>query len=84
MLPEDLQQIVCEVATEMQAYEHEIFLQDEQNLAADLQAAGMIFVDVDQAPFIELANAAMEKLMEGEYSYLKPLYDEIKAIEPAA
>lgn len=84
MLPADLQQIVCDVATEMQAYEHELFLKDEETLAEDLQAAGMTFVEVDQAPFIELANAAMEKLMEGEYSYLKPLYDEIKAIEPAA
>ena len=81
-MPADLQEIVTEVAAEMQAYEHELFLADEESLAEDLQAAGMTFVEVDQAPFIELANAAMEKLMEGEYSNLKPLYDEIKAIEP--
>ena len=81
-MPEDLQQIVSEVAAEMQDYEHELFLAAEGSVEDDLKAAGMTFIEVDQAPFIELASGAMEKLMEGEYSYLKPLYDEIKAIEP--
>ena len=30
----------------------------------------------------ELANAAMNKLMEGEYAYMKPYFDAIKAVEP--
>lgn len=43
----------------------------------------MTFVeDVDQAAFAELANAAMNKLMEGEYAYMKPYFDAIKAVEP--
>lgn len=83
MLPEDLQQIVTEVAAEMQTYEHELFLADEESVIEELKAAGMTFVEVDQSAFSALANAAMEELMAGEYSYLKPLYDEIKAIEPA-
>ena len=82
-MPADLQQIVLEVSKEMQAYENELYKADEQAIAEELQAAGMTFVeDVDQAAFAELANAAMNKLMEGEYAYMKPYFDAIKAVEP--
>lgn len=84
-MPEDLRRLVDEVSAETRAYEHELFLAAEESLEDELKAAGMTFIeDVDQAAFANLANEAMTSLMEGEYSYLKPLYDEIKAIEPAA
>ena len=82
-LPADLQKIVLEVGKEMQAYEHELFLKDESELEGFLQSKGMTIInDVDQAAFAKLADSAMQKLMEGEYKYLKPLYDKIKAAEP--
>ena len=81
-LPADLQKLVVEVGKEMQDYERKLFYADEAKLADELKAAGMEFVeDVDQAAFAKLANDAMQKLMAGEYSYLKPLYDKIKAAE---
>ena len=82
-LPADLQKIVSEVGKEMQAYEHELFLKDEAELEGFLSSKGMeIINDVDQAAFAKLADGAMQKLMAGEYKYLKPLYDKIKAAEP--
>ncbi|MBQ9433185.1 MAG: TRAP transporter substrate-binding protein [Synergistaceae bacterium] len=82
-LPKDLQDIVLAVGKEMQAYEHELFLQDEAELEGFLSSKGMTIVnDVDQAAFAKLADGAMQKLMQGEYKYLKPLYDKIKAAEP--
>ena len=82
-LPADLQKIVLEVGKEMQAYEHELFLKDEAELEGFLQSKGMTIInDVDQAAFAKLADSAMQKLMEGEYKYLRPLYDKIKAAEP--
>lgn len=82
-LPEDLQQLVLEVGKETQAYEHELYLNDEAAIEQFLKDAGMEFIeDVDQAAFAELADGAMQKLLEGEYSYMKPLYDAIKAVEP--
>ncbi len=81
-LPADLQKIVLEVGKEMQAYEHKLFLEDEAELEGFLKSKGMeIINDVDQAAFAKLANDAMQKLMEGEYKYLRPLYDKIKAVE---
>ena len=82
-LPADLQKIVEEVGKEMQAYEHELFLKDEAELEGFLTSKGMTIVnDVDQAAFAKLADGAMKRLMEGEYKYLKPLYDKIKEAEP--
>ena len=82
-LPKDLQDIVLAVGKEMQVYEHELFLKDEAELEGFLTSKGMeIISDVDQAAFAKLADTAMQRLMEGEYKYLKPLYDKIKAAEP--
>ena len=82
-LPKDLQDIVLQVGKETQAYEHELFPKDEAELEGFLSSKGMeIINDVDQAAFAKLADNAMQKLMEGEYKYLKPLYDKIKAAEP--
>ena len=82
-LPADLQKIVSEVGKETQAYEHELFLKDEAELEGFLSSKGMVIInDVDQAAFAKLADNAMQKLMAGEYKYLRPLYDKIKAVEP--
>jgi tripartite ATP-independent transporter DctP family solute receptor len=56
--PED-QAAVLEAAQRAQAYERELFLADEQQLVADLEAAGMEFVEVDSAAFAAKAKDAV-------------------------
>lgn len=78
-LPEDLQQVVLDGGKEMQTYEHELFLANEEEFEEKLKSEGMEFVDVDQAPFAE----AMSK---GAYNVLtdsqKALYEKIAAANP--
>ena len=49
-LPTDLQKVVLDAAKEMQVYENEIFLKNEQSLEAYLKTK-MTFIDVDVAAF---------------------------------
>ncbi|MDO4548461.1 MAG: TRAP transporter substrate-binding protein [Clostridia bacterium] len=82
-MPEDLQQIILEVGEEMRVYENELYRNDEADIEQFLKDAGMTFIeDVDQAAFAALADGAMQELLAGEYSYMKPLYDQIKAVQP--
>lgn len=53
------QAAVMEAAARAQAYERELFLADEQALAADLTAAGMIFHPVDTVAFAAAAQGAV-------------------------
>lgn len=77
-LPEELQQVVMDAAQEMQSYEHTLFLDEEKALKEDLKTSGMIFVEVDQAPF---AEKAIEGVMGVLTDKQKALYEEIKALE---
>ncbi|MCG9552020.1 TRAP transporter substrate-binding protein [Vibrio sp. Isolate31] len=65
-LPKDLQAVVKEAAAEMQAYERELFLEDERKLGEILQERGMKFVDVDQEAFREAALPAVRKSLNKE------------------
>ncbi|HEU0222894.1 MAG TPA: TRAP transporter substrate-binding protein [Paracoccaceae bacterium] len=53
------QEAVMEAARRAQAYERDLFLADEEKLVADLEAAGMEFVTVDQAAFAAKAKDAV-------------------------
>ncbi|MFA9466740.1 MAG: DctP family TRAP transporter solute-binding subunit [Velocimicrobium sp.] len=79
-LPEDLQTVVADAATEMQSYEHELFLKNEEADKAFLEEKGMKFIEVDQ-------NLFKDKAVEGVLSVLtdkqKDLYDKIVAANPA-
>lgn len=57
---------VMEAARRAQKYERELFLQDEQNLAAELQKGGMTFVDSDRAAFAAKAKDAVLANVTGE------------------
>lgn len=82
-MPEDIQKIILEVGKETQAYENELYRASEEEIAQFLKDAGMEFIeDVDQAAFAELAGKAMQELFDGEYAYMKPFFDAIKAVEP--
>jgi len=50
---------VIEAANRAQAFEREMFLADEQKLAAELQEKGMTFVEVDGAAFASQAKDAV-------------------------
>lgn len=64
------QAAVMEAAARAQAYERELFTADEQALAADLAAAGMIFHEVDGDAFAAAAQDAV----------LSSVSDDIRAI----
>ncbi len=75
-LPADQQAAIMEAAMPPRAYERELFLADEKQLAADLKAKGMEFVEVDKAAFAAKAKDAVSAALAPE---IKPLYDEILA-----
>lgn len=65
--PED-QEAVMEAARRTQDYERTLFLEDEEALRADLEAAGMTFVEVDQSAFAEQARDAVLASVPSEIS----------------
>ncbi|OHV10632.1 TRAP transporter substrate-binding protein [Kushneria phosphatilytica] len=74
-LPEDLQKVVMNAADQMQSYEHELFVKDQQRLRKTLKDHGMQFIEVDQQAFAEKARPAVRKALSGEQ--LK-LYEKIQ------
>lgn len=75
-MPEDLQALVLEAGQEMQKYEHELFLKDEEELETFLKDQGMTFIeDVDVDAFAKAATEGVEKVLPEE---LVPIYNEIK------
>lgn len=59
-MPPDLQQVILQSAKVMQAYEHELFLEQEERDVQFLKEKGMEFIEVDKAAFEKLAKAAVE------------------------
>ena len=80
-LPMDLQQIVLDGAKEMQEFEHELFLANEDELEKLLTEEGMEFVDVDQDAFAMAMSAGVFDVLT--YSQ-KALYEKIEAADPQA
>lgn len=79
-LPEDLQKIVADAAVEMQKYEHELFLENEEKDRAFLEEKGMKFIEVDQNLFKEKAVAGVQAVLTDKQ---KELYNKIIAVDPA-
>lgn len=75
-LPADQQAAIMEAAKLARAYERDLFLADEKQLADFLKAKGMEFVQVDKAAFAAKAKDAVTAALSPE---VKPLYDEIVA-----
>ena len=75
-LPADQQKAIMDAAAAARVYERELFLADEKQLADDLKAKGMEFVEVDKAAFAAKAKEAVVAALAAE---IKPLYEEIVA-----
>lgn len=74
-LPSDLQDVVLKAGEEVQVYEHELFLEEQDLLKEELIGYGLEFVEVDQEPFIEKAvSGVLEVLTDRQLD----LYEKIK------
>ena len=74
-LPPELQAIVKQAAVDMQTYENELFLAEEEKLKEKLTKAGMTLVDSDQKAFAEIAKVAVMESLTPEQ---KALLEKIK------
>lgn len=78
--PEDIQKAIQESADKAIAYEHDLFLEQEKELQAELESKGMTFVEVDQKPF---RDAAVEGVLGVLDDQQKAIYEKIVAADPA-
>lgn len=78
--PEDIQNAIQEAADKAIAYEHELFLEQEKELQAELESKGMTFVEVDQKPFRDAAVEGVLKVLDDRQ---RDIYDKIVAADPA-
>jgi TRAP-type transport system periplasmic protein len=77
-MPPDLQQIILESAHVMQAYENELYLEQEELDAQFLKEKGMEFIEVDKAAFEKLASAAVMASFTEEQKILYRRIQEVK------
>ncbi|MGO3699041.1 MULTISPECIES: TRAP transporter substrate-binding protein [Halomonas] len=76
-MPEDLQQVVRDAAATMQAYESELFIEDQTRLEQALQERGMEFVEVDVDAFAEAARPAVLEALTPEQ---REIFDAIQGL----
>ncbi|WP_110631938.1 TRAP transporter substrate-binding protein [Salinicola salarius] len=75
-MPDDLQTVVRDAASEMQSYEEKLFVEDQQRLEQALKDKGMKFVEVDQAAFAKKAEpAVLDALNDDQKALYKAIQD---------
>jgi TRAP-type C4-dicarboxylate transport system substrate-binding protein len=77
-MPADLQQIILESAHVMQAYEHELYLEQEELDRLFLEEKGMEFIEVDKAAFEKIASDAVMASFTEEQKKLYKRIQEVK------
>lgn len=77
-LPEDLQEVVLESASIMQEYEHQLYLEQEENDFQFLKDKGMEFIEVDKEAFQKLATEAVMREFSDEQKALFQRMQDIK------
>jgi tripartite ATP-independent transporter DctP family solute receptor len=65
-LPEDLQAIFLTAAKNMQAYEHQLFTENETKVMEELREKGMTFFEVNKAAFQARCEAAIYESLSPE------------------
>lgn len=73
-MPDEYQQIFLEAAEDMQKYEHQLFLDKENQLRKELMNDGMQFIEVDHEAFQEIGANAVYNSLDDE---MKELYRKI-------
>lgn len=75
-MPDDLQTVVRDAASETQSYEEKLFVEDQQRLEQALKDKGMKFVEVDQAAFAKKAEpAVLDSLNDDQKALYKAIQD---------
>ncbi|MAM58150.1 MAG: C4-dicarboxylate ABC transporter [Salinicola sp.] len=75
-MPDDLQSVVRDAASEMQSYEEKLFVEDQKRLEQALKDKGMEFVEVDQAAFAKKAEpAVLDALNDDQKALYKAIQD---------
>ena len=74
-LPEDLKAIFLETSKEMMAYHQELFEQNQQKIRQELEAAGMQFIEVDNAAFIDKCGTAIYDTLSPE---MQGVYESVR------
>jgi TRAP-type C4-dicarboxylate transport system substrate-binding protein len=74
-LPPDLQEIFLQAGKEMQAYEHQLFLENEKNVQEELKAQGMQFIEVDKEAFAKKSEKAIYNSLSPD---MQQIYRELK------
>ena len=78
MLPEDLRKVIVKCALEMQNYEHQIHVEEEQQIKEQLISRGMEFIEVDKAAFSSKARPVLYQNLSPE---MQKLYEEIQNLQ---
>lgn len=76
-MPDDLQTVVRDAASEMQSYEETLFVEDQQRLEQALKDKGMEFVEVDQEAFAKKAEPAVLDSLDDDQ---RELYEAIQGL----
>jgi len=79
-LPKDLQELVIQAGKDMQQYEHDMFLKNEQIVVDALKAKGMEFIEVDTEAFAKKCEAAIYQSLSPE---MQKIYKELKSEQEA-
>ena len=76
-LPQDIQDAIIQAGKELQAYERELWLSEEDEINEKLKAGGAIFNEVDKESFQEASQAVWN-----QYSDIvgQDMIDKIKAL----
>ncbi|MEO9661341.1 TRAP transporter substrate-binding protein [Maribacter dokdonensis] len=74
-LPEDLKAIFLEASEEMITYHQQLFLENEKKIREELEAKGMVFVNVDNAAFIEKCGTTIYDTLSPE---MQEIYNTVK------
>jgi TRAP-type C4-dicarboxylate transport system substrate-binding protein len=77
-LPDDLQEIILESAQLMQDFEHQLFLDQEEQDYLFLKERGMEFIEVDKPAFEQIAREAVNNVLAGEQ---RKLFEKIQMIK---
>jgi tripartite ATP-independent transporter DctP family solute receptor len=80
-LPDDLQTIFLAAAKNMQAFEHQLFTENETKVMEALREKGMTFVEVDKAAFQERCETAIYESLSPE---MQVVYQSFMASRKAA